>query len=137
MDQFTEDQGQDNNMNIRDSIFKDNKCHRAIKIDDVKNIRDKVSQLYYFDLKRHSVFCKGDFAYSNNEKIAELDYFEIDSSTVYHECPMYDYCKTNNMFDMDYFSDFEDSLGDPDELVDSMQEVETHWGGTACSVAGL
>jgi hypothetical protein len=82
MDQFAEDQDQDNNMNISDSYFKDNKGHCVIKIDNVKNLIDKVSQLYYFDVKGHSVFCKADFAYSNNEKIPELDFFKIDSSTV-------------------------------------------------------
>jgi hypothetical protein len=39
---------------------------------------------------------------------------------------MYDDCKSNNMFDMDYFSDVEGSSGVPCELIDSMKEVETH-----------
>jgi hypothetical protein len=35
MDQFSEDQGQDNNTNISDSNFKDNKGHCVSKIDNV------------------------------------------------------------------------------------------------------
>jgi hypothetical protein len=135
MDQFSEDQGQDNNTNISDSKFKDNQGYCVGKIENVKNITDTVSQLDYFDLKDHSVGCKSNLEYSNNEKITELDYFEIDSSIVRHECKMYNIYKSNYMYDMDYFSDDECSPGVSGEMVDSAQQVDTHRIGVILHVA--
>jgi hypothetical protein len=111
---------------------------RVKSLNDIETIEcnfklsnDKVSQLDYFDLNVDKVLNTHGSQNCKSKNMSELDYFEvINPISVYHKCYVDDvYCISNNVVDMDYFSDVQVSPGDLSDQVDIDYAVDTQHMG--------